>query len=109
MTASDLYLVIATIAVVLFTICGIAVLVYLLLILHRVHTMLDGIDDFFQHWKMTTREFFLRAQGLKATADMIGDGLRTLLQLYQKSAPGKRRSQKQKNTETLKHGSTESV
>ncbi len=97
MTAADLYLIITTIAVVLFTLFGVAVLVYVLLILHRVHKMLDGIEDFFNHWKSTVRELFLRAQGLKATADMVGDGLRAVIQMYQKSPEGKRKSKKQKD------------
>ena len=93
MTSSDFYLMITTIAVIVFTIFGVAVLVYILLILHRVHRMLDGFEDFMHHWKSTVREFFLRTQGLKATADMIGEGLRALIHLYQKSpvAKGRRR------------------
>ncbi len=97
MTMPDFYLVVTSIAVILFTIFGTAVLIYLLLILHRVHKMLDGVEDFVHHWKTTVRELFLRAQGLKATADMIGDGIRSLIQLYQKSPISKRGSKKSKN------------
>ena len=96
MTMPDFYLVVTSIAVMLFTIFGIAVLVYLLLILHRVHKMLDGVEDFVHHWKTTVRELFIRAQGLKATADMIGDGIRSMIQMYQKSPISKKKSKKEK-------------
>lgn len=78
MTSIELFYSLATVSLVLFTILGGLALFYCVIILRRVSSMMDVIEDFFRHFGSGMRDLAGRVQAFKDTADMIVQGVRSV-------------------------------
>lgn len=78
MTSSDLYTMVATLSLVIFTIFCCGALFYLIMILRRIHLMMDSIEDFFGNFSGSVREALLRIQTLREFAELVIKGVRSI-------------------------------
>lgn len=94
MTSSDFFISLATVSLVLFTILGTVALLYLILILRRVSSMMDVIEDFFRHFGSGFRELATRIQAIRDTAEMVVGGIRSVSGIVSERKEKKRKSKK---------------
>ncbi|MDO8489817.1 MAG: hypothetical protein Q7S47_00200 [bacterium] len=78
MTSAELYFSIANVSLVLFTILGAVALFYAIVILRRVSTMMDTIEDFFKHFGTGFRDIATRIQTFRDTAEIVVNGIRSV-------------------------------
>lgn len=78
MTSSDLYTLVATLSLVIFTLFGCAALFYLIMILRRIHLMMDSIEDFFQNFSGSVRDALGRVQALREFAELVVKGVHSI-------------------------------
>lgn len=78
MTSSDLYTMVATLSLVIFTVFGCSALFYLIMILRRIHLMMDSIEDFFGNFSGSVREALARVQALREFAELVIKGVRSI-------------------------------
>lgn len=92
MTSTDLYTMVATLSLVIFTIFGCIALFYLIMILRRIHLMMDSIEDFFGNFSGSVRDALARVQALREFAELVIKGVRSMSSL---SKERKERKKKQ--------------
>jgi|GEM_PF-1680176 len=84
MTSTDILLIVKTLAIVLLTGFLCAALLYVILILRRIHRALtateERIGSLFDSW----REFYSRILGFRTSLDIIANGCKAALSLYQR-------------------------
>lgn len=95
MTSADFYLLVSTVSLALLSLFGVVALIYLILILRRVHLMMDSIENFFQHWGGSFKDIVARVQSVKNTAEILAQGIKHVTEIYQerKSKPKKKKTE----------------
>ena len=90
MTSNEFFTFITLLAIIAVAVFACVSMFYLIMILRRVHRAMDTIEDNVNSLAGGFRDFYIRTLALKETAEVIAQGVRTFLGLYQKRTPKKR-------------------